>query len=375
MRILIATPLYPPDIGGPATYAKILEEELPKRDVSATLVTFGSVRHLPKLFRHLVYFWKVFLHAKDTDVVLALDPFSVGAPALAAAKLRGVPFIAKIVGDYAWEQGVQRYGVTDAPDIFSLRNDYPSFVRFLKWVERTVAFFADATIVPSAYLKKIVSQWGIQEEKISVIANSVEIPRLSKLKEDIRKELGWENKKVILSAGRLVPWKGFPKLIEAYKELLSRIPEAILCIAGSGPEEYVIREAIEKQGVGGKATLVGQLSHDDLLLHIRAADIFALNTRYEGLSHVLLEAMSVETPVVTTPVGGNSDLIEDGVTGIFAHYNDAASFTSSLEKLLMDDTMAEKIRKNAREKAAAFTKEKMISGLLALVASVAGKNL
>lgn len=367
MKMLVATPLYPPEIGGPATYAKILGEELPKRGVDATIVTFGGVRHLPKLFRHLVYFWKVFLRAKDTDVVLALDPFSVGAPACAAAKLRGVPFIVKIVGDYAWEQGVQRYGVGDTPDVFSLRDDYPPFVRFLKWAERTVASHAAAIIVPSAYLKKIVSQWGIQEEKISVIANSVEVPHLSKLKEDIRKELGWENKKVILSAGRLVPWKGFPKLIEAHKKLLSRVPEAILCIAGSGPEEHVIREAIEKQGVGGKATLVGQLSHDDLLLHIRAADIFALNTRYEGLSHVLLEAMSLKTPVVTTALGGNTDLVEDCITGLFALYDDPSSFAGALEQILLNKVFAEKIAENAKAKVATFTKERMVGDLLVLM--------
>ena len=48
MKILIATPLYPPDIGGPATYAKILEDELPKQGVTVSVVSFHVVRHLPK---------------------------------------------------------------------------------------------------------------------------------------------------------------------------------------------------------------------------------------------------------------------------------------------------------------------------------------
>src|SRR3990167_7909869 len=105
MRIVIATPLYPPEIGGPATYAKLLFEGLPEKGIEVELVKFSDVRHLPKIIRHIAYFLRVLKAARNANVVLALDPVSVGLPAMKAAQKARKPFVVKIVGDYAWEQG------------------------------------------------------------------------------------------------------------------------------------------------------------------------------------------------------------------------------------------------------------------------------
>src|SRR3990167_6273753 len=118
MKLLIATPLYPPEIGGPATYAKLLLEGLPKKGIEVDLVKFSDVRHLPKIIRHFVYYRRVLKAARSADVVLALDPVSVGLPAMKAAKKADKPFVVKIVGDYAWEQGQQRFGITQNLDEF-----------------------------------------------------------------------------------------------------------------------------------------------------------------------------------------------------------------------------------------------------------------
>ena len=102
MKLLIATPLYPPDVGGPATYAKTLESCLPAKDVSVTLVKFGDVRHLPKGISHIAYLMNLFRVARNTDIILALDPASVGLPATLVAMVLRKPLVVKIVGDYAW---------------------------------------------------------------------------------------------------------------------------------------------------------------------------------------------------------------------------------------------------------------------------------
>src|SRR3989344_866162 len=107
MRIVVATPLYPPESGGPATYAKALEEELPKLGIEVSVVKYSDVRK--RFFRHLRYFLRVFRAAHGADIVYALDAVSVGFPAMLAAKLRRKPFVVKVVGDFAWEQGSQRF--------------------------------------------------------------------------------------------------------------------------------------------------------------------------------------------------------------------------------------------------------------------------
>ena len=135
MKLVIATPLYPPEIGGPATYAKLLQEGLPTKDIEVELVKFCDVRHLPKLVRHYAYYRRVLKAARAADAVLALDPVSVGLPAMWAAKSAGKPFVVKIVGDYAWEQGQQRFAVTQSLDQFVTTIDAPFFVRMLRRIQ------------------------------------------------------------------------------------------------------------------------------------------------------------------------------------------------------------------------------------------------
>src|SRR3989344_6965870 len=100
-KVLIATPLYPPEIGGPATYASVLEKELPKRGIEVEVLAFREVRSLPKIVRHGAYFLRCIAKGRDCDIIFAQDPVSVGLPALLASKFMRKRFIVKIVGDYA----------------------------------------------------------------------------------------------------------------------------------------------------------------------------------------------------------------------------------------------------------------------------------
>ena len=79
-KVLIATGLYPPEIGGPATYTKLLETRLPEYGFEISVLPFSSVRHLPKIIRHAAYFLKCLSRARAADIVFAQDPVSVGLP-------------------------------------------------------------------------------------------------------------------------------------------------------------------------------------------------------------------------------------------------------------------------------------------------------
>ncbi len=102
MRILIATGIFPPDIGGPATYSKLLFDELPKRGFEVDVLSFGEVRKFPKIVRHFIYFLKVLSLGRKSDIIFVQDPVSVGLPVCIASKILRKKFALKIVGDYAW---------------------------------------------------------------------------------------------------------------------------------------------------------------------------------------------------------------------------------------------------------------------------------
>ncbi len=373
MKIVLAAGLYAPDIGGPATFATQLVDFLHTQDVEVVVVPFRCVRRLPPIVRHLVYAWRVWRASRGAAYIIALDPVSVGLPALVAARLRCVPFILRVGGDYAWEQGVQRFGVADTLDVFasagakrisSLRSKYAFAVRLLASIQTFVARRAERVVVPSGYLKTIVEAWGIRPLSVVRIYSSTDVDvSVSKdvAKHDARAAFGFGREPVIVSAGRFVPWKGFPVLIDAVAKVRHEFPEVRLVIAGGGPDEAAIKMHAAEV-LGDHVQFVGNLPKEKMLSLVAAADVFALNTGYEGLSHQLIEAMALTTPIVTTNVGGNPELIEDGVSGRLVPFNHVDALVHALGETLRDPKTALRMAKVAHERTRLFSSTNSMAG-------------
>ena len=118
-KILIATGIFPPDIGGPATYASTLLAELPKRGFELRIVTYAESpvsnkeennrlisisRKQGVISRYLKFFFAVYRLLRWADIAYLMGPVSEGFPAMLACILRGKKYYLKVVGDYAWEQ-------------------------------------------------------------------------------------------------------------------------------------------------------------------------------------------------------------------------------------------------------------------------------
>ena len=356
-RVTVATGLFPPDIGGPATYSKILADELQAQGVGVKIAYFGAVRHLPRIIRHGAYFVRTLFMAYGSDVIFAQDPVSVGLPSLGVARSSRKKFVLKVVGDYAWEQYVnQESGIRnqeyDTIETFQNKR-YNFFTEVRRAVQKFVAQSADRVIVPSRYLAGIVAGWGIAPEKIEVIYNACEIPRALPAREDARASLGLSGT-VIISAGRLVPWKGFSVLIDAVADMKEEIPDVSLVIAGSGPEENNIRQKIAARGIAPRVRLAGAISREMLLSYFAAGDVFVLNSGYEGLSHTLLEAVAVGLPVIASRIGGNPEVIGDDARGTLIEYNNLEQLKAAIRKTVAKTPMAAPIHDWP------YTKERMI---------------
>lgn len=416
IKVLIATGIYPPDIGGPATYAVQLFEHLPKRGIEVEVATYANQksgsrdknklfglthslssgfaqqnrdfaaairrsasdrgkgqesgvltisRELPKGLRHVVYFWKVFWRGRKADIIYALDTVSAGLPAALAARMLRKPFLVKVVGDYAWEQeqlkqkvvSSKQEGMDTIEDFQKRRYGFNTEIK--RAIQRWVVGSADKVITPSEYLKGVIAGWGIAYEKIAVIPNAVIVPDALPSKEEARAGLGLSGA-VLLSVGRLVPWKGFRMLIRAMAEIKKNVPEAQLLIIGSGPEEESLKAYVRARALEGQVKFVGGVSHDILWSYLRASDIFLLNTAYEGFSHQIIEAMAAGVPVLTTAAGGNKGIIEDGVDGFFIPYDDAEAIQQRIRSLLENKKQYTDIQERAEKKAAQFSLERML---------------
>jgi glycosyltransferase involved in cell wall biosynthesis len=301
-----------------------------------------------------VYYKSLLKAGKDADAIFALDPVSVGLPAMEAAKKLKMPFFVKVVGDYAWEQGVQRFGVTASLDEFVLMKKIPFAVAFFRFVESKVTTFASRVIVPSQYLKGVIKTWGVPEEKIEVISNAVSI--------DAPTEVSHEQqlpRPRIVSVGRLVPWKGMLPLIDAIASLRANGCKASLTIIGEGEEGELLKKHAKELLTDGYS-FPGRLSHVDTLAIIKNADVFVLNSTYEGLSHLLIEAITLGTPVVATEAGGNTEVITDGVNGLTIGVGDTASLTKALSRIIEDSALRAKLSVGAKESSKRFSTSSML---------------
>jgi glycosyltransferase involved in cell wall biosynthesis len=367
MRLLIATGIFPPQIGGPATYSKLLYDELPKRGIDVDVANFGDYLHKPKLIRHILYFLEVLKKAQNADVVYAQDPVSAGLPALLAAEICRKRFFIRVAGDYAWEQATQRFGVRDTIDDFQSKK-YGRRTEFLRSIQRFVVDGAHKVVTPSDYFRTLVSAWCKTPEKVATIYNGIEELGDVPSKAEARKILGIGRlDKVLVSSGRLVPWKGFELLVKLVAEWKRDGRKAKLFIIGDGPDKERLRALIAAEGVREEVELVGSAPRSAALRYVAAADAYILNTAFESFSFAVVEAMRAGTPVVSTSVGSIPELIETGEEGLLVPYNDKAALKFAVECVLADGTLRRDLAKAAKKKSLRFSIESTIDGLIKLL--------
>jgi len=360
MRILIATGMFPPEGGGPATYSQTLLDQLPARGFEVSVLPYREVRQYPKLLRHLSYFFKLLVRTASfkPEVIYAQDPLSVGLPAALVSFFTRKKFLLKIVGDYAWEQASQRFGYTGTIESFQGVPTIGLVPGIMRSLERIVARRARAVIVPSKYLSRIITGWGVPKKNITVIYNGM-APEGVGLKQVIRGLLRFKGK-LVISVSRLVPWKGFDALIRAHAELKKKFPDLTLLIVGTGPDQKRLGDLANALGVGDSVVFTGNVPRDVALRYMRAADVFVLNTHYEGFSHLLLEASAVGVPIVTTKIGGNPELIEDNVNGYLIKPDDVRMLTHRIGKLLQSPETRARLAGNAKKRVGNFSVERMV---------------
>ena len=376
--LLIVTGIFSPDIGGPATYAQTLCRELPKDGYKITLITYANEpqnkisqndqvqihfvnRKWPLPIRYLAYWWRLLYLVPIHDIVYVQGPVSEGLPTFLACKLANVPFYLKVVGDYAWEQGRQRSGVKDLLDEFQEKK-YGFKVELWRFIEKMVARNAVAVVTPSDYLKTIVRKWGVEPEKIQVIYNSVNYASRSNNRKEALRSLGLSGD-IILTVGRLVPWKGITELIDLMPSLLEHNQDFSLFIIGEGPDRSKLEKQIKDFGLERKILLLGPMAQSRLWFYMMAADMFVLNTAYEGMPHTTIEAMQIGIPVITTCIGGNPEVVTHNETGLMYKYGDTEKLFNLIIKVNEDYDIRGRIIPAARERVKDFSQKQMLEGI------------
>jgi glycosyltransferase involved in cell wall biosynthesis len=245
-------------------------------------------------------------------------------------------FAVRVPGDHIWEQGRQRFNLQgELGDMKRVSLSWHPYLIFLRFLQYFVVRFANLVVVPSAYMQQIAISWGAVPTRVHVVYSSINFnvePLLPK-----ERPQGF----LVVTIARPVPWKGLEGLARVVK-----------------------REA------GWSLKIVDGLPRAEALGWVKAADVFVINSTYEGLSHALIEAMSLGTPIVATNVGGNPELITNSVSGLLIVPIDDDSLYAALKDVEHNREVAHARAEAARATLQKFSIDTTISQIANLLQSI-----
>ncbi|PKM10283.1 MAG: glycosyltransferase, exosortase A system-associated [Gammaproteobacteria bacterium HGW-Gammaproteobacteria-3] len=280
------------------------------------------------------------------DILHAHSPALNGLAALRAGKKYNIPVVYECRA--FWEDAAVDHGTTREG---SLR------YRLSHALESHVFKQADAvTTICKGLCKDIIGR-GIAENKVTVIANAVDIDKFSygaAAAPSLRQELGLTDKVVLGFIGSFYAYEGIPLLLEALPAILAEIPAVSLLLVGGGPQEASIRQRTGQLGLDNQVVFAGRVPHERVQDYYNQVDIFVyprLSMRLTELVTPLkpLEAMAQGRLVVASDVGGHKELIEHGQTGYLFKAGDADSLARTVIELLQNCNTWAFLRKNGRQ--------------------------
>ncbi len=380
--LLFITGIFPPDIGGPATYCFRMAEEAVRRGYRVRVIAYGAadrshtsypfsiirVPRYPFPVRLAVFFSSLIFYGFRYRTWYAHGGLSATLPALIAGRLLDKRVGVKVTGDYAWEQARNRGWVTDDIDTFQNKK-YPARIRGVAYLRAYVPRHSDFVIVPSAYLARMVRGWGVYEKRICTVYNAVRVPAVaaSGARTHARAEYRLSGF-VLITVARLVPWKGVAGLVSLIPKLLARSPEYRLLVVGEGPERESLRRFAEELRVSHAVRFFGGMPHAETERLVAASDLFVLNSDYEGFSHVLLEAMGVGCPVAARACGGNKELVVSGENGyLLSATPEDGEWIRVLERARTNPAERALLAENARRSFSRFTFDRMAEATFAFL--------
>ncbi len=342
LHVLIATPMLPPDIGGPGVYAERLASEFERRGHAVSVLSYTSRApsrtgnrisislgsSLP--MRQIRYAWAAWRLLGRSDIAIALDPVAVGWPLAMACLLRRKAFLLRVEGDSLWERYVERTG--DERTLRQFFQDLPRLSlsrRERAWRRAALRVFPKATriVFSSTWRREIFKlAYPLRPEQSSLVAPAWPRPAAGPQERD----------RTLVFAGRFVTVKNIPRLIRAF--LAATGPEWRLELIGDGPERQNLESRILNLELSDRIVIRPPLPHDELRRRIASAHAFVLPSFSDVSPNVILDCIAAGTPFLLTRETGFYETLQD--TGLFVDPLDERDIAAKIHTLIDPNTYA-----------------------------------
>ncbi len=240
-------------------------------------------------------------------------------------------------------------------------HELPFHGRKLILAERLCAGpLSDHIIAPSLQVARTLMELArASESKIDVVHHGFDLARLDPAAVDgtnVRGELGLDGRLVFTAIGRIFHLKNYSALLRAFAEGVAQEPSASLLIVGAG-DQVPLRSLASSLGLGDRVVLAGQ--RRDIPEVLAATDVFVHPAIAESFGMVIVEAMAMARPVVSTPVGIAPEVIESGKSGLLSPSPEPGALGESLGRMLKLRSAWPAIGAAARQSVEAFTAASM----------------
>lgn len=369
--VLIATGIFPPDVGGPATHAGKIAQHFAEQDRSVSVVCFGETddvsgvsrrteesvkvvrvsKRAARFVKWYRYARELFRAARQTDVVYAFDLTTAGLPAALYCRIADKPLLVRMGGDPTWERTVERgERFISFPEYFERgldRADRPWFHKVVAFVLRTAR---NVSVDHGAMRNHVIERYAVHPSRVTVVPNPCEI--------STNVVPGKSEPLSVLYAGRIVGYKNLPNLVRAMAIVRQTIPDAQLRIVGDGPALSELRNAIVDAGSTVDVVVEKAMSRTDLEKAIDASSIVVMPALSEFNPNVALDALARMRPVAISQGNGLSRQVPDSwtfdpmkpesiATAILAIYDAYDSVPAVLEQLPAAPTWEETLERHS----------------------------
>ena len=216
----------------------------------------------------------------------------------------------------------------------------PPWRRSIALQQRLFGRFVDRYIaVSEAVGGQLCRAFGVPPRKVQVVHNSIPWQQFDGSSSQALKTAlsGGTGRPIVLTVARLDQQKGHTVLFRAIRQ----VPDAILVLAGDGPEKAVLEAQAQALGIHDRTVFLGYRS--DIPDLLASCDLFVLPSIYEGLPLAVLEAMAAERAVVASAVGGIPEAVLDGETGFLVPPRDPAALAGAIRTLLANPLLARRM--------------------------------
>ncbi len=349
MRIGMMADLYTPHVSGITNYIKLNKKYFEEMGHEVFVFTFGDINYKddePNVIRspgvpvfetgysfNLRHTRKARQIIRTMDVVHVHHPFVSGPLALSYCRPTRIPVI--FTNHTRYDLYAQAY-LPILPGVIgdvAIETYMPTFCRA-----------CDMVIAPSLGMREVLRGFGV-DTAIEVVPNGVDLkPFHDEIHPIERESIGFsESETILIYVGRLGPEKNIPFLLRSFAGAAQAFNNIGLVLAGDGPERDNLEDRVRQMGIDSHVRFLGLVPYNDLPAYLKTADAFVTASVTEVHPLSIIEAMAAGLPVLGINSPGVGDTVEDGVTGFVSQEEDLASFTAKMVRLILDQTLREKM--------------------------------